>query len=130
MSGKRHRAGVAVIDIDRLQSIITGIEDDGLSTPSSSLRRWHVGLDLTRVPRELVENTSDLLRKATAHLDLPPARPEIAVKAVEEALSLWQPLGGGARRRALPDGGRDDVPGHGGRSRSDGTGHMAPHPEP
>jgi hypothetical protein len=94
---------VAATVIDRLRTIIDEIEGPSLTTSLSGLRRWHVGIDLTQVPRELVERTSDQLRKATVHLDVKPHRPEVAVQAVEEALSLWLPMDRAAGEGAAPD---------------------------
>lgn len=101
--------GVAVTVIERLRSIKDGIEDKGFATALSGLRRWHVDLDLNHVPREVVENTSDLLRKAAVYLDLPPHRPDVAVRAIQQALTLWQPLGRVAPGRAGLELGSDDT---------------------
>src|SRR5690606_2056705 len=93
---RQGEAGVTGIVIERLRTIVAEIQGPNLTAPLNGLRRWHVDLDLKHVPREIVEKTSDLLRQAVAHLDLPPHRPGVALKAVEEALALWQPTGSSA----------------------------------
>lgn len=78
----------------RLLTAIHLIQVRDLTHARRELEGWYVGLDLTQVPREVIERTSDRVRCAKVHLNIPPTEPEVAISALREAVALWRPVGG------------------------------------
>jgi hypothetical protein len=84
---------VADVIARRLSTTIELISARDVSHAKKQLNRWNVEVDLTAVPREIIERTSDHVRRATVYLTIPPIEPEIAIGAVEDAVALWRPAG-------------------------------------
>ncbi len=82
---------VATVVSRRFRSALARIDEGEYEAARRELRAWYVGVDLTPIGLDVVQRTSDLVRKASAHLEVRPTAPRIATAAVAEALRLWTP---------------------------------------